>query len=132
MFIQWTYNSGSLRNRCLTTIASSYSLSSPSAHILVSEPDDVSLWQLCISCSIDARVRVVVFMQPDLRLVVDAEIRKLGLSRYCDLATNVCHLKSLLSQVPLVPMVVWLNMFLDEMGWARDTLVNHEWCRDAE
>lgn len=117
-----------MTRRTLCLYQRSFLIIASSTHILVSKTDDVGLWQLCVGRSIDSSVGIVVFREPDLRLVVDTEVRKLGLSGDSDLATNVCHLKGFLSKVPFVPMVVRLNMFIDEMSGAFDAFVNHEGC----
>jgi hypothetical protein len=35
-------------------------------------------------------------------------------------------LKGLFAQVPLVPVIIWLNVFVDEVNWSFDTLINHQ------
>ena len=96
-----------------------------STNVLISEADDVRLGQLCVCRCINPSIRVVIFGEPDLRLVVDTEIRKLCLGRNRDLSANVCHLQGFLPQVPLVPVIVWFNMFLYEMSRACNAFVDH-------
>ena len=103
-----------------------------SSDILVSEANNISLGQFRVRRSIDARVGLVVLGEPHLSLVVDAEVGQLRLRRHGDLAPDVRHLKGLLAQIPLVPVVVRLNVFLNKVGRRLKALVNHEWRRDAE
>ena len=63
-----------------------------SAHILVSEANDVGLGQICVRGRIYARVGLVVLRQEHLRLVVDAEVGQLRLGRHGDFAANISHL----------------------------------------
>jgi hypothetical protein len=60
-----------------------------------------------------------------LGLVVDSEVGELSLDTDSDLLADIGHLECLLSEIPLVPAVVGLNMLLYEMGRCLETLVYH-------
>ena len=65
-----------------------------------------------------------------MRLVVDAEITELGLGADSNLASDVRHLEGLLAEVPLVPVMVRVDVFINEMDRSLVSLVNHKGRRD--
>lgn len=99
---------------------------------LIPEPDNVGLGKGGVGRHVDSSVRFVVFGQVHLGLVVDSEVGQFSLDGHCDLLSNVGHLKCLLSQFPLVPVVVRLYILFDEMDWRSHALINHQGRRDGE
>ena len=97
-----------------------------SACVFVSQPDDVGLFEHCVGACINTGICGVVLLKPNLGFVVDSEIAELGLSANSELSPDVGHLKGFLSEFPLVPVVVRLNIFLYKVRRAVITLVNHQ------
>ena len=67
-----------------------------------------------------------------MSLVVDSEVGQLGLSGNSELLADVCHLERFLTQVPLVPVVVGLDVLLDEVDGALQFFVDHQGRTDRE
>ena len=108
------------------SIACCFLISLSSLYLLVTKTHNVSFGQFSVRARIDTRIRLVVLRQVDLGLVVNAEVGQLCLGRAGNLASDVGHLQSLLSQVPLIPVIVWLNVFLHKVGWTFNALVHHQ------
>ena len=62
------------------------------------------------------------------KLYDDSEITEFGLNGNSDLLSNVCHLQGFLSEIPLIPVIVWLYILFLEMNWSLSGFINHEWC----
>ena len=96
-----------------------------SLNSLVSEAGNVGLRELGVRRGIYTRVCCTLLREPYLGLVVYSEVGQLCLDTNSDLLADVGHLKSLLPEVPLVPAIVGLDVFLNEMCWGLHTLVHH-------
>lgn len=94
-------------------------------NIFVAKTNNVCFLQNSVGCCVDTSICLVVLGEPDLGLGIDAEVRKLGLSTDSDFSADVSHLEGLLSEVPLVPVMVRIDMLINEMQWCLLTLVNH-------
>ena len=97
-------------------------------NVLVSESNNISLRQNSVSTCVNACVGFIVFWQIDLSLVVNPEVGKFCLRAHSHLSSDVSHLQCLTSKFPLIPVVVWLDVLVNEMGWSCHTFVNHEGC----
>ena len=106
--------------------------SGQSLDVLVAQPNDISFFEHRVRRHIDARVGLVILRKPDLRLVVDPERAQLGLHRDSRLLADVRHLQCLLTQIPLVPVVVRLDILIDEVHGRFSALVNHQRRRERE
>ena len=94
----------------------------------IAKSNNIGLGKHCVCGGVDACIRCVILWQVHLRLVVDPEVGEFSLSANRHLASDVGHLEGLLAQVPFVPVIVRLNVFVNEVDWSCDSLVDHERC----
>lgn len=99
-----------------------------SLHVLVSEANDIGLFENGIRRGVNTGVSLVVLGEPHLGLGVDTEVGKLGLSAHGNLSADVGHLEGLLAQVPFIPVMVRINVFINKVKWRLLAFVNHQRC----
>ena len=61
-----------------------------------------------------------------MSFIISSEVGQLSLDADGNLVSDVCHLQSLLSQVPLIPMIVGFDMLFDKVSRSLCILVDHE------
>lgn len=86
---------------------------------------------LVLSSSVLDCVGFSIFFEIGLGITVNSKVGKQGLVTSGLCFTDVSHLNRLLSQLPLVPVVVWINVLLDKVSWSFDALINHQFVLDS-
>ena len=81
-------------------------------------------------CALDC-VSLSILLEVGLGIAVNTEVGKNSLIATGLGLADVCHLDGLLSQLPLVPTIVRVDILLDEMKRGLNALINHEFVLDA-
>ena len=81
---------------------------------------------LVLGSSVLDGVGLSIFLEICLGIAVNSKVGKQGLVASCLGLADVGHLNCLLPQLPLVPVVVRVNVLLDEVGWSLNALIDHQ------
>lgn len=89
------------------------------------------LFCLVLSSGILDGVGLCILLEIGLSITINSEVGKQSLIASSLGLANVGHLDRLLSQLPLVPVVVRIDVLLNEMGWSLDSLIHHQLILDS-